>query len=186
VGHADDGLSIFKPRRSLLVNIENHPSEDNPLLERVRWSRGKICYDLVLERGGDYQARIGREDLSWLFTRYPDDRTLAMLNGQRIDLPDPSDHLPMSGAPPRWAILEREAINRLKIEIDWWVNTRQAANGELGGKIDDDVEILREWIPLLLFGDETTIRGGASRIWRIHASSTGSRHVRMSNISEFI
>ena len=189
------GVSIFDRMHQALMlldaNVENSPSGDNPLLERVRWSRGKICYDLVLERGGDYQGRIGREDLRWLFTRYPGDRTLAMLNGQRINLPDPSDHLPVPGAPPRWAMLEREAISRLKSEIDWWVNSRRAANGELGGKIDDDVEILREWIPLLLLGDETTIRGWkrlADAVWTNPRVLNGySRHVRdVEHSAEFI
>lgn len=160
------GVSLWDRMHQALMlldaNVENFPRDGNPLLERARWIRGKICYDLVLERGGRYQAKIGREDLGWLYQRYPTDHTLAMLNGHQIDLPDASDHLPIKGDPPRWAVLEREAISRLKMEIDWWVNTRQSANGELGGKIDDDVEILRQWIPMLLFGDVTTIRGWKS------------------------
>ncbi len=189
------GVSIFDRMHQALMlldaNIENFPQETNPLIERARWVRGKLCYDLVLERGGWYQARIGREDLRWLLGRYPEDRTLAMLNGRRIDLPDPSDHLPAPANPPRWAVLEREAISRLKFEIDWWVNTRQSANGELGGKIDDDVEILRTWIPMLLFGDETTIRGWkrlADAVWvnpRVHNGY--SKYVRdVEHSAEFI
>ncbi|MCC6396351.1 MAG: hypothetical protein IT282_04990 [Bacteroidetes bacterium] len=166
------GVSIFERMHQALMlldaNIENFPHEGNPLLERARWLRGKICYDLVLERGGDYQDRVGRADLAWLFRRYPDDRPLAMLNGVLVESPDPSDYLPLPGNPPRWAVLQREAIHRLKTEIDWWVHKRQSANGELGGKIDDDVEILRTWIPMLLFGDEATILGWkrlADAVW---------------------
>jgi hypothetical protein len=189
------GVSIFDRMHQALMlldaNIENFSQETNLLIERARWVRGKICYDLVLERGGRYQASIGREDLRWLRERHPDDRTLDMLNGRRVDLPDPSDDLPIPADAPRWAVLEREAISRLKTEIDWWVNTRQGANGELGGKIDDDVEILREWIPMLLFGDETTIRGWkrlADAVWvnpRVHNGY--SKHVRdVEHSAEFI
>jgi hypothetical protein len=166
------GVSIFDRMHQALMlldaNIENFPQDNNPLLERARWMRGKICYDLVLERGGRYQARVGRADLRWLLERHPTDPTLIMLNGGRVDLPDPSDHLLVKGNPPGWAVLEREVISRLKTEIDWWVNQRQAANGELGGKIDDDVEILRTWIPMLLFGDRNTILGWkrlADAVW---------------------
>lgn len=189
------GVSIFDRMHQALMlldaNIENHSNEDNPFLERARWLRGKICYDLVLERGGEYQEAVGRDDLRWLLGRHPGDTDLAMLNGARIDLPDPADHLTAPGNAPRWAVLQREAIVRLGSEIRWWVTKRQAPNGELGGKIDDDVEILREWVPMLLFGDDLTARGWrllADAVWispRVHRGF--SRRVRdVEHSSEFI
>jgi hypothetical protein len=42
----------------------------------------------------------------------------------------------------------------------WWVEKRQAPNGELGGGWGDDVEILRHWGPQALgFGSEPAARG---------------------------
>lgn len=166
------GSSIFDRMHQALMlleaNIENSDTVDNPLLERSRWMRGKICYDLHLERGGDYQQQTAGKDLAWLAARYPDETDLKMLTGARVDFPDACDCLPGSGSPPRWAVLQREALCRLKAEVAWWVNRRQAANGEIGGKIDDDVEILREWVPLLVYGDSTTILGWkrlANAVW---------------------
>ena len=56
----------------------------------------------------------------------------------------------------------------LKI-IHWWVNERQAPNGELGGKYGDDVEILRWWLPAILGADDATAKKGyvalADGVW---------------------
>ena len=46
--------------------VELDYSDLNPLKERTIWSRGKICYDLFLERGGDYQKGISERDLNEL------------------------------------------------------------------------------------------------------------------------
>jgi len=56
------------------------------------------------------------------------------------------DHVDGKGA-PQWAVKQHEAMQRMLKIIYWWVNERQEANGELGGKYGDDVEILRWWLP---------------------------------------
>jgi hypothetical protein len=155
--------SIFDRMHQVLLLtdaiLENQDISENPLKERAMWIRGKLSYDLVLERGGEYQRMIYKKDLKALFELYPDDENLAMLNGKRIDQKEYCDNLPQLSNAPEWALLQREAICRLKDEISWWVNKRQAPNGELGGKIGDDVEILREWKPLLFLGDSITVKG---------------------------
>ena len=166
------GHSIFDRMHQVLLlldaQIENFNTSAYPLLERSLWYRGKLCFDLELERGGDYQLKIAKQDLSKLYERYPNDNALTMLNGKDVRVKDYCDNLPVIEGAPLWSTLQREAICRLQAEIAWWVNERQAPNGELGGKIGDDVEILRWWSTFLLLGDKTTIEGWtklAKAVW---------------------
>ena len=166
------GYSIFDRMHQVLfladTQIENASSKNNLLRERAVWLRGKTSYDLVLERGGNYQREIYLKDFSDLLKLYPNDEILRMLNGELIYSPSYCDIYKEDPKIPKWAALQLEAICRLSNEVDWWVNKKQAPNGELGGKIDDDVEILREWSPLLLYGNKNVIKGWtrlANAIW---------------------
>lgn len=166
-----NNFSIFDRRHQALFlldsQLENFDVTNYPLRERAAWDRGKICYDLFLERGGNYQDTIAKKDFKFLLEKYPNDKNLRMLIGEKIRFPNECDCLHDTKA-PKWAVLQREAICRLKKEVDWWVNTKQAPNGELGGKIDDDVEILREWAPLLFLNDENAVAGWkklAEAVW---------------------
>lgn len=189
------GLSIFDRMHQALflfdTQIENFDTTDYPLKERALWQRGKLSYDLVLERGGEYQRKIFNKDLPKLFSWYPDDDNLAMLNGQKIRYPHHCDKLCFQSEAPEWALLQHEAICRLSSEIDWWVNHRQDPNGELGGKIGDDVEILREWSPLLFLGDDNTRHGWrklANAAWNDPKVYKGfsARPIDVEHASEFI
>ena len=75
---------------------------------------------------------------------------------------------PPAGAPP-WAVAQRSLMRRMEAITRWWVEKRQAPNGELGGGWGDDVEILRYWGPQALgFGAEVAARGVqklASGLW---------------------
>jgi hypothetical protein len=64
------------------------------------------------------------------------------------------------GAAPEWAVAQRRLVRRMDAITQWWVEKRQAPNGELGGGWGDDVEILRHWGPQALgFGSEVAARG---------------------------
>ena len=148
--------------------IENKDSNENILFEKSLWLRGKILYDLFLESGGSSREASGKGDLKKLYEIYPEDPNLQMINGVKVDLPDPCDEMSFSENAPKWSKLQRELYNRLSNEIDWWVNERQASNGELGGKLGDDVELLRWWSSFLLTGNQTAIRGWkklADAVW---------------------
>lgn len=165
-------LSIFDRLKQCITLfdglLENFDSSNYPLKEKALYYRGKIFYDLYLESGGNARDEAAKRDLAKLYKIYPDDPVLAMFNGERIDSPDPCDEMIMSPNAPKWSVLQREYYNRLSNEIDWWVNERQAANGEFGGKIGDDVELLRWWSSFLLTGNKTAIRGWkklADAVW---------------------
>ena len=165
-------LSIFdRLKQSIALFdglLENYNSTESALYEKALWYRSKIFYDLFLESGGKNRNTAAQRDLKILNEIYPDDPILMMLNGAKIDFPDPADNMQFSDKAPKWSILQRELYNRLSNEIDWWVNERQAGNGELGGKIGDDVELLRWWSAFLLTDNKTAIRGWrklADAVW---------------------
>jgi hypothetical protein len=70
---------------------------------------------------------------------------------------------------PSWAVAQRRLMRRMGALTRWWVEQRQAPNGELGGGWGDDVEILRYWGPQALgFGSEAAaggIRKLADGLW---------------------
>ena len=71
-----------------------------------------------------------------------------------VDVPAPPE-----GA-PAWAAGQRRLARRMDAITRWWVDKRQAPNGELGGGWGDDVEILRHWGPQALgLGSEAAARG---------------------------
>jgi hypothetical protein len=72
----------------------------------------------------------------------------------QVDVP------PAPASAPAWAVAQRRLMRRMEAITRWWVEKRQAANGELGGGWGDDVEILRHWGPQALgFGSEAAARG---------------------------
>ncbi|MCB0745188.1 MAG: hypothetical protein KDC67_14870, partial [Ignavibacteriae bacterium] len=166
------GLPLFARLKQAITLfdglIENKNSNDNILLEKSLWLRGKLLYDLFLESGGSSRDEFSKGDLRKLYQIYPNDPNLQMINGEKVDLPDPCDEMSFSENAPKWSKLQRELYNRLSNEIDWWVNERQASNGEFGGKLGDDVELLRWWSSFLLTGNQTAIRGWkklADAVW---------------------
>ncbi|MBU2491085.1 MAG: hypothetical protein KJ571_00565 [Bacteroidetes bacterium] len=189
------GLSIFDRFHQALnildSQLEHFDNSGYLFQERALWLRGKLCYDLYRERGGKYTYSIAVKDLFDLYKKYPGDIPLKMLNGAKIDFPDACDNLSFSPEAPQWSKLQHELICRLGNEIDWWVNERQAPNGELGGKIGDDVELLRWWSPFLLYGHKSTIKGWkklADAVWEDPKVSLGySKNVLdVEHASEYI
>ena len=157
------GLGIFDRFHQavmILDGVLDRPDADRyPLFERALWQRGRVLYWLALERHGAAERAGAARDLATLFARHQDDSLLAMYNGRKIDLPDRCDELETPATAPPWSVAQREALCRLGQLARYWTEDRQAPNGEFGGKLDDDVELLRWWTPLLLVGDPAAIKG---------------------------
>src|SRR5207245_309826 len=137
--------------------------------ERALWQRGRLLYWLARERHGPDEEAAARRDLAALLARHPDDPLLAMYNGRKIHLPDLCDRLESPPEAPAWSVAQREALCRLGEIARYWVEQRQAPNGEFGGKLDDDVELLRGWPPLRRAGDPVALAGWkrlADGVWR--------------------
>ena len=173
----ETGLGLFnRLHQAVMLSdglLSTETREANPLAERALYTRGRILYWLGKERLGEHEIAGGERDLAELYERHPDDKLLAMYNGRRIDLPDACDCLETISNVPAWSVAQREALCRMRQLADWWVNERQTAGGEFGGKLGDDVELLRWWVPLVLSGDETAKRG-----WQTLADGVwASKHV---------
>jgi hypothetical protein len=156
------GISIFARLFQCVMILDGIISDslsEKYLGEKARWIRGRVLWWLDMERGGTGESFAAQRDIKYMLNIYPHDNLIRMYTGERIDLPDKCDSIYISPNAPLWSKLEREALARLSSEIEWWVNVRQAPNGELGGKIGDDVEILRWWSGLAAFGDKNAISG---------------------------
>ena len=191
----DLGLSLFDRLHQtvmLLDGVLDRPDPDAyPFYERALHTRGRLLYWLGRERGGPADIAAGRRDLAWLAARHPDDKLLAMYAGEKIDLPDPCDELPPTAGAPAWSVAQREVLCRLRHTAHWWVNDQQAPNGEFGGKLGDDVELLRWWPPLILSGDTTALAGWqrlADGVWNSRQIHDGYARLvsDVEHASEFI
>jgi TonB family protein len=157
------GLGLFDRLHQVVLLLDGlldrNDAATSPLYERALRTRGKLLYWLGKERGGPNEISGGQRDLAALYQRYPQDALLAMYCGKKIDLPEACDRLAAAPNAPAWSVAQREALCRLRGIAHWWVNERQAANGEFGGKLGDDVELLRWWTSLIMSGDTVALKG---------------------------
>ncbi|HEX7070809.1 MAG TPA: glycoside hydrolase family 88 protein, partial [Rhodothermales bacterium] len=174
------GLGIFDRYHGAVMILDgllDRPDAESwPLYERALFERGRILYWLARERGGEHETATAERDHAILSARYPDDPLLAMYRGEQVEVPDGCDKLRPAPNAPEWSKLELEALCRMRAEIYWWVRERQDANGEFGGKLGDDVELLRPWHPLLVLGDTVALRGLrtlADGVWSSDEMSDG-------------
>ena len=97
-----------------------------------------------------------------LYHRFPNDRwsigymlwtqgRLYVKGRELLDsLPDPFPEDPNA---PRWALLQKEH-SKLHFEFaNWWIDNRQAPNGELGSSAGDDTDMLGDWPGLAMLSD---------------------------------
>jgi hypothetical protein len=154
------GLGLFDRYFQTVMILDAIINQKNsPFYERALWLRSKVLFWLNLERGAEHEKAISQKGLQELFSLYPHDQILSMYNGNKVFSGNICDSVNVPSNAPLWSKLQYESLCRLQDEIDWWVNVRQAPNGELGGKLGDDVEILRGWHPAILSGDLTALRG---------------------------
>ena len=78
---------------------------------------------------------------------FPENRIIGMYLGRPI--PAEKEYPNTCGA-PEWAALQREGLERLADVIVWWIDHRLQENGEYGGAWDDDCEMWRHWVPVMI------------------------------------
>lgn len=170
-----------------LLRMPGHPLE-----ERARWLRAKFLHHLDLEYRYEGEAERARADFQILRQAHPTEPLLRMYTGDLVaaswELPE--DISPISTA-PAWSKMQLQALQRLRAIVHYWVKERQASNGELGGKLGDDVEALRFWHPLIYTGDSLAQQGWvklADGVW--HSQQVEQGYARymddVEHASEFI
>ncbi len=144
----------------LLKEIMAEPS--NPLYYKALYLRGRIYYWLGKEDDELFKDTISEAHFKLLSARFPDHEILKMYMGQQI--PFEAGYDTASTGAPIWASYQRDAMHRMLKIIYWWVNEKQIANGEMGGKYGDDVELLRWWMPAMMGADDSVARLGYERL----------------------
>lgn len=164
----------------------------HPLEERARWLRARFLHHLDLEYRYPGEAARAEADFQLLKKAHPTDRLLRMYTGEQLlaDWGEKGDLVPVSEA-PTWSSKQLLAMQRLRSLVHYWVEGRQASNGELGGKLGDDVEALRFWHPLIYTGDTLARRGWiklADGVW--HSQQVQQGYARylddVEHASEFV
>lgn len=166
------GLGIFDRYEMALVYLDaylklnpkkNLSQHFQALLDKARilyWTDKEVHWDSHKKQAQSIFNQLRHDNPHPLF---------AMYQGGKIKTPCLCDSLKVSENAPDWSKAQLEAHCRLKQLADWWILERQADNGEFGGKIDDDVELLRCLTPLVLRGDKTAIKGWtklANGVWQ--------------------
>jgi hypothetical protein len=78
---------------------------------------------------------------------FPANRITGMYLGR--PLPPEKEYFVPAGA-PRWAVAQREGLERLTDIIEWWIEHRLRVGGDYGGGWGDDCELWRSWTPILI------------------------------------
>lgn len=157
------GLSMFARYEqavslydALLGDVDFQKSE---LFVETLFDRARLNHWRYLEQHGERTGIAARRDLKRLQELGLDTPLLRMYLGEKIDEPDACDDLAPAGDAPEWAVMQREVLCRTHLVAHWWIDERQADNGELGGKIADDVEMTRWWAIPYLAGDDKVEQG---------------------------
>jgi len=92
---------------------------------------------------------------------FPQNRVIGMYLGEPIPWPR---RLVVPEGAPRWAILQREALERLADIIHWWIQNRQLPDGSFGGGLEDDCEMWRWWVPILVAFKDPEVEKAQERL----------------------
>jgi hypothetical protein len=136
-------------------------SEDSPLYPVWALYRGRLLIWSGIQTGSFVNNQAGRDAwygegralLEVAAEAYPDNEIALMYLGTPIEW---SAMEPDTNA-PQWANLQREALTKVYEVIRFWIDQRQASDGQFGGGWGDDVEMWRWWAPLLIGFDDPTL-----------------------------
>lgn len=148
-----------------LTQLEKHP-----LQIRAMYALAKVSFWIWVEQ--HTQRLLDNADKYFKIVQkyYPDNKLIKMYLGERICSVEYSK---WDKEIPKWAYLQKKALDGVLDIIHYWVKNRQADNGEFGGKYDDDVEMLRWWPvsrtvvedPVALIGMKRLVDGIWNSIW---------------------
>lgn len=103
----------------------------------------------------------GRRFLKVAHEAFPENRVMGMYFGKPI--PWPVKHQADENAPD-WANAQREALEKLAEIIYFWIDERQAPDGQFGGGWGDDVEMWRSWATVLLGFEDGKVNAAQRKI----------------------
>jgi len=78
---------------------------------------------------------------------FPENRIVRMYLGEPFP---PVKEYPRVPGAPEWAVWQREGLERLTDLVLWWIEHRLQPDGQYGGGWDDDCEMWRHWVPVMI------------------------------------
>ncbi len=137
-----------------IFEVSNHP-----LYQCSAFYLGRLSFHAWVEQHDKWQKIRADRYFNYLKIYYPNFRLLKIYLDEQI-LAEAADTSAYSVVTPEWVNQTHLAMTSLRDVIHYWVDNRQADNGEFGGKYDDDVEMLRWWpITRLANNDSKTLLG---------------------------
>lgn len=123
------------------------PDEDSLLYPLWADLRGRMLLWAAIENNflTEQFFEEGRERLREAAEAYPENNIIQMYLGE----PLPWD-APLLQDVPTWVQHQHTAITHLMDIIEFWIDHRQALDGQFGGGWGDDVEMWRWWTPIFL------------------------------------
>lgn len=135
---------------------------DSPLYPLARFYRARMIvwvsneYGFILRYHDERRKYLDKavEDFRAAHAAFPANRIVSMYLGTPI----PSDRSFTAPADaPQWAVLQREGLERLGDIVHWWIDHRLQADGQYGGNWDDDCEMWRDWVPVMIAFEDPKI-----------------------------
>ena len=129
--------------------------ETSPLAPLASFYRGRMLFWVTNEYGniiGYHEERRkfldkAVEEFRIAGAAFPENRIIRMYLGEAI--PCRREYPGVAGA-PEWAVYQRENLERLTDVVEWWIDNRLREDGEYGGAWDDDCEMWRHWVPVMI------------------------------------
>ncbi|MFJ6024636.1 LamG-like jellyroll fold domain-containing protein [Brevundimonas sp. NPDC092305] len=138
---------VFKPREEAAVQ---HVADR---LEQVKGNLAFFVEEQPNNRLLPVYERFDR-DITDLLRVDPDNQTARVYwNEQNGGQPYPAfaQTDPAPGV-PLWAHRQIEDLKQVRHFINFWIDERQIEDGEFGGGLSDDSDLLNQWPPLVLMG----------------------------------
>lgn len=115
---------------------------------------GKVSMDQLAERVGVFMEL--HRALDDLHTRFPDDyhaRAVHIWTHPAEPVDRSGLQPPEAAGAPEWAVYQRAALRRYLDFVYWWIDHRQAPNGEFGHFLGDDTDLINDWVSLSMISD---------------------------------
>lgn len=115
---------------------------------------GRVPMDQLAERVGVFMEL--HRALADLHARFPDDEYARAVHiWTHPDEPVDRSGLQPPTVPgaPEWATYQRAALRKYLDFVHWWIDHRQAPNGEFGHGYGDDTDLVNDWLTLSMTSD---------------------------------
>jgi Concanavalin A-like lectin/glucanases superfamily len=139
---------VFKPREAARAEHELD-----------RFTQARDCYAMLVEEH-PHTPKLNlwnqfESDLTDLLRVSPNHNPGRNYAALELGRPLPPFHRPEPPAGvPLWAFRQVELLGRVKRLVLWYIEHRQIENGEFGGGISDDVDLLNMWPGVAFMGCE--------------------------------